>query len=195
MKIQILSAATALAFGLAVPNAMAAPLCPAVGVATDCNIVLTIGPGGTLTSAAGASTSSTYDGAEDVIIGVINNSGSPVSSLNLSSPGIDIFGFDGDGIDTFGVVKNASNPDASGYGGPNGYFTNISPDFSSGTVNFITPLSGSGGFDYFSLEEAITFSQITGTTGSATPEPSTLLLFGTGALGLAGTLRRRVFSR
>lgn len=192
---KVLSLAFALALGAFAPGVYAAPLCPAVGIATDCNIVLTIGSGGTLTSTAGASTTSTYDGSEDVIIGVINNSGTPVSSLNLSAPGIPVFAFDGDGIDGFGITKNPGNPDTTGYGGPNGYFTNISGNYSSGTVNFITPISGSGGFDFFSLEEAITFSQITGTTGTVTPEPSTLLLFGTGALTLAGSIRRKLFVR
>ena len=40
-------------------------------------------------------------------------------------------------------------------------------------------------------------ARLTGTVGpsSATPEPSSLLLLGSGALGLAGKLRRKLFSR
>ena len=175
--------------------AHAAGLCPAFGAASDCNIVLTVGVGGTLTSSAGASVSTTYDGSDDVLIGIVNNSGVSLGSVNLSAPGIDIFGFDGDGIDTYGAPSNAS--DNSGYGGPNSYFTNISPDASSGTVNFLAPLAGNGGFTYFSLEEAITYNQVTGTTGptGVAPEPSTFLMLGTGAAGLLGSLKRRVFNR
>lgn len=187
---KILGMLSALALGIAAPAALAAPLCPALGVATDCNIVLTIGPGGSVTSSAGASSSSTYDGSDDVLVGIVNNSGAPLSSIALSSPGNPVFEFDGDGIDAFGAVENAGNPDTTGYGGPNAYFSGISSDFSTGTVNFKNPIAA-GGTDYFSLEEAITFNQI----GGATPEPSTLLLFATGAVGLAGSLRRKMLSR
>ena len=192
-RMKLLHILATVAFGVSATHAVhAAGLCPAYGLASDCNIVLTVGPGGTLTTSPGASVSSTYDGSDDVLIGIVNNSGSALSSVNLSAPGIDIFGFDGDGIDTYGAPGNAS--DTSGYGGPDSYFTNINSAFSSGTVNFITPLSANGGFTYFSLEEAINYTQIVGTTG-AVPEPSTLLMLGTGALGLAGTLRRRIFNR
>jgi PEP-CTERM motif len=195
---KVLNVAASLALGILAPSVvLAASLCPPVGVATDCNIVITIGPGGTITPSPGAATVSTYDGSDDVLVGVVNNSGQAVSSFTLNGGGIDIFGFDGDGIDTFGVVENPGNPDTSGYGGPNAFFTNISPDDSTGTVNFITPIAGNGGFDYFSLEEAITASQITGGPGptAVTPEPNTLLMFGTGMVALAGSIRRRVFHK
>ena len=39
-----------------------------------------------------------YDGVEDTLIGVQNNSGRPISSINLASTTASIFGFDQDGI-------------------------------------------------------------------------------------------------
>ncbi len=39
-----------------------------------------------------------YEGSDDALIGVLNNSSSPVSELPLAVPGSDLFGFDGDGI-------------------------------------------------------------------------------------------------
>ena len=62
----------------------------------------------------------------------------------------------------------------------------------SGTVDFVTALAANGGSTYFSLEEALTPSEITVGT---TPEPNTFQLFGSGALGLAGTLRRRFVNK
>ena len=190
MKITFIAAAIAL--GLLAPAvSQAAPLCPVFpfAVNTDCNIVLTIGPGGALSTTAGASTTSTYDGVEDVIIGVINNSGGTVNSINIaSSTNTSIYGFDGDGIDTYGGTSDSK--DTSGYGGPIGYFTNINGALTSGTLNFDGGLAN-GGFTYFSLEEAITFNQIVVTSGPTVPEPSTLLMMGTGIAGFAGALRRK----
>ncbi len=189
---KILYAAASLALALSASGvALAAPVCPAFGAATDCNILLTVNPDGSLTASAGASPG-TYDGSDDVLVGIVNNSSSVVNSVTLSSPGIDIFGFDSDGINTYGAPGNST--DNTGYGGPLSYFSNISSNSSSGVVNFLGGLAANGGTTYFSLEEAITFSQITGTTG-ATPEPGTWVMLGTGALGLAGSLRRRIFTR
>jgi PEP-CTERM motif len=163
--------------------------CPAFGVATDCTTLITVGPGGTLTAVAGPG-GTTYDGSDDQLVGFTNNSSSPISSIFLNGNGVDIFGFDGDGIDTFG----APGSDPTGYGGPDSTFSGLSPDGTMGTVDFTTPIAP-GGFTYFSLEEPFTAGSITGNPGtSATPEPSTLLLFGTGALGLAARFRSR-FSR
>jgi hypothetical protein len=134
--------------------------------------------------------SPTYDGSDDTYIGVINNSGGTVKSLNLSS-NADIFGFDGDGIDTYGAPGNAI--DTTGYGGPLGYFTNIKGSYydppESGTINFIGGLAN-GSSTYFSLEEPLSTASFTGIT-SGVPEPASwaLMLLGIGGLGAA--LRRK----
>ena len=98
--------------------------CPAFGADTDCGIKITINPGGSLTIAAtGQGPYDTGAGTEDTLVGVFNNSGGTIASIHLAST-LDIGGFDGDGIDTFGAVKDALNTDTTGYGGPLTFFTN-----------------------------------------------------------------------
>jgi hypothetical protein len=184
---------TTLALGLLVPAAaFAAPVCPNFGAANGCTTVITVGSTGTLTASKGPSTSPDYDGSDDQLVGFYNNSSLTISSIKLNGGSSNpIFGFDGDGVDGYGAPSNTT--DLTGYGGPDSYFSAISPDQTQGTVNFISAIAP-GGFTYFSLEEPFSASTpITGTTGGTgvTPEPSTLFLFGTGALGLAAQFRSR----
>lgn len=134
---------------LAISASPANAQCPAFGADTTCGVVITITDKGATVTSTGQPP---YDSIEDTLVGVVNNSNIPITSLVLHSS-LNIFGFDGDGIDTYGAPGNAR--DTTGYGGPNSYFTNISADQRSGTVNFIVPLAPHGGTTYFSLEEKI----------------------------------------
>ena len=66
--------------------------CPAVYLDTGCQFLITVNNGTeTVTQDANQGP---YEGADDALIGVQNNSSSPVSALPLSVPNSDLFGFD-----------------------------------------------------------------------------------------------------
>ena len=171
--------------------ALADGICPAVEFGTGCGLVITFGPNGGITTATGSSPGP-YDNSDDTLIGVVNNSGHTITSFTLSS-GTDIFGFDGDGIDVENgaITPVVGNPDTTGYGGPDAYYTNITGSYytepETGTVNFANGGIPTGGSDYFSLEEPITLENAP--TVTAAPEPASLALLGVGLFG-AGFARR-----
>jgi hypothetical protein len=96
-----------------------------------------------------------YDSIEDTYIGVVNNSKKAVPSIRVGAPSSsDIFGFDGDGIQTYGSPAPPSGG-STGYEGPDNFFSNITDNGTTmtGTVNFIGGLAA-GQQTYFSLEGA-----------------------------------------
>jgi hypothetical protein len=133
-----------------------------------------------------------YDGSDDTYIGVINQSSSPLLSLTLNSS-LDIFGFDGDGITTYGAPGN-SPADTTGYGGPGVTYGGINAAKTSGTVFFGNGAGlGASNYTYFSLEEPIVSATGSGggTFSAGSPDSgSTMALLG-GALAGIGALSRR----
>jgi hypothetical protein len=135
----------AISLSLGIANAQ----CPAAGADTTCGAIITVTDAGASILYTGQGP---YDGFDDTLVGVVNNSTLPITSINLTSSFM-AFAFDGDGIDTYGVPGNGQ--DTTGYGGPNAYFNNISTDLTMGTVNFIVPIAPHGGTSFFSLEAAL----------------------------------------
>jgi RHS repeat-associated protein len=133
--------------------------CPAVGADSSCGLLVVITDSGS--SVLGDPSQGPYDSVEDTLIGVVNNSSKPVGALALTSS-TDLFGFDGDGICVYG----AGSCGPSGYEGPNTSFSDISPDYTSGVVSFPAGLAV-GASTYFSLEEALSTSNVVTGTGQS----------------------------
>jgi hypothetical protein len=174
--------------------ALAGSICPAGtgakpfshnpdNAATGCNVVITINANGSVTTTVTDPTP--YESSDDTLVGVVNNSSTPVGSLTLmGSASSAIFGLEMDGICTFTFVGsgycNASQiagTDPQDYYGPTSTFT-IS-NTQNGTVNFNPPVPA-GGTTYFSLEgvPSASLGVIVGPPTVPAPRSVTLLCIG-----------------
>jgi hypothetical protein len=130
-----------------------------VGTATGCGALITVsavdGNGNaTAFTVTNLGNANPYDGTEDTLFGIVNNSGGTLNSIFLSSPDTTfggIFNFDFDGPCAFNPADCFGSEGRTGYEGPNNTFTSISANKTSGTVNFTTPIL-SGGSTWFALE-------------------------------------------
>jgi hypothetical protein len=181
-------------------NAVPVAPCPNINGVTTCNVVITAGPGGSFTTTV--PNPNPYDGSDDNLVGIVNNSGSTITQLSFigSGQGGGLFAFDSDGLQSY-VPSAGGAPDGTGYGGkvsntagfdltgPNDSFTNIHTTavfHDSGTVVFANGIPN-GGSAYFSLESPPSIN----ITPTPTPEPASLALLGAGLAGLGLARRRR----
>jgi hypothetical protein len=160
--------------------------CPAVGADTSCETLIVINSSGSL-EASNDPSQGPFDGVEDTLVGVQNNSSTTVSSIKLS--GADIFGFDGDGICSglYTPAPPACPYGPTGYEGPKTSFEATNEN--EGNVNFTEGALAPGESTYFSLEENVNFV-CTGTGCEATERTSlTTSLQGEGHAGSEVTVK------
>lgn len=86
-----------LGFSPSASGAATYPQCPAVDHDTGCQILLTVADGGQ-SVAADPAQPAYDDGGDDALVGIQNGSSKPLSSITLSVPSFDLFGFEGDGL-------------------------------------------------------------------------------------------------
>jgi hypothetical protein len=184
---------------------------PAIGNSTAPYDVINVdnsGSGGSLAASfLGGGNQVAYEGSDDVYYGIVNNSTSTINNISLTGTGA--FAFEGnpttggDGIGagpwsgtcttTAPCSPVGSHDTTAGYGGPIGYFGNISAALDSGTVFFYGGLAP-GASTVFALELPASILSVTGINNvSTTPIPAALPLFasGLGGLGLLGWRRKR----
>ena len=190
-KLKLLAGVAALALPLGAAPAFAGPApCVAADQSNGCQYLVTFNADGSVSlTDQTAKNGTSYDGSDDVQIGVINNASTSLTGFNLTGSGVGDFesGDGSDGIDAYAKVVNTKDP--TGYGGPDAYFANNTGN--SLDVRFVTALTA-GQSTYFSLEAPPSFgiSARNNPPVSAVPEPASMTLVATGLLGLF-TIRRR----
>jgi uncharacterized repeat protein (TIGR01451 family) len=125
-----------------------------------CTILITLNANGSITITDPNPAPSYDNGHDDNLIGVVNNTGQTITSLQLSSATVPIFGFENDGVCSGGWFFSPLGPNpicgpptpanGNGYGPPGITFTVTNPHL--GLVNFGNGGVAPGGTGYFSLE-------------------------------------------
>ena len=122
----------------------------------SCGVTITInGTPRSFRTITPAESNQYYDGSDDVLVGITNNSSVNIGAIILSGtgPGGPIFAFDADGACAILSSPPAGCPfGPTGYEGPNNTFKLNGDDVTTGKVVFKTPLAAGGGTTWFSLE-------------------------------------------
>jgi hypothetical protein len=141
--------------------------CPAIGASPSCEILLVVNPDNSVAVVKDPAVGP-FDGSDDTLVGVINDSSASVKAVTVSGPGSDLSGFDGDGICSgdYGTWDGSSGCPygPTGYEGPGTSFVTSSLLPDSAEVDFTGGLAP-GKWAYFSLEGALATATLTAREG------------------------------
>ncbi|TFC02745.1 hypothetical protein [Cryobacterium sp. MDB2-33-2] len=127
--------------------------------ASSCGIELQVNQDGSVSVAADTSVG-TYDGADDTLVGIVNNSTVPVAAVTVTGPGSGLAGFDSDGLCAYAGCSYGP----TGYEGP-GTSLVTSPTLPDSAEADFTPALQPGATAYFSLEGPLQYAQLTARKG------------------------------
>jgi hypothetical protein len=178
--IVIAASSLAVSWGLGVvpaatASAAAAPTppfteCPVIGSSPSCEILLVVNPDNSV-SVLGDPKVGPFDGNDDTLVGILNDSTTAVRAVTVSGSGSGLSQFDGDGICSgdYGTwAKSSGCPyGPTGYEGPGTSFVTSSSLPDSAEVDFTKGLAP-GASAYFSLEGALTSAELTAREGTLT---------------------------
>ena len=144
--------------------------CPKVGAAPSCDILLVVNSDQSI-SVLGDSSVGPYDGSDDTMVGIVNNSKVAINAVTVSGANSDLAGFDGDGIctyaaggsngsgftgDSYCTSQQKAGGDPGDYAGPGTSFTLDPASQDDVEVDFAGNGLAAGNSTYFSLEGALT---------------------------------------
>lgn len=162
-----LAAASAVPASAATAPAPPFTECPAIGASPSCEILLVVNANRTV-SVEGDPSVGPYDGSDDTLVGIVNDSAASVKAVTVSGPGSDLSGFDGDGIcsGAYGTWTGSAHCPygPTGYEGPGTSFVTDPSLPDSAEVDFAGGLAP-GASAYFALEGALTSAELTAREG------------------------------
>jgi lysophospholipase L1-like esterase len=141
--------------------------CPAIGSSPSCEILLVVNSDNSITVLNDSSVGA-FDGSDDTLVGIVNNSSAAVKAITVSGPGSGLAGLDGDGIcsGSYGTWSGSSGCPygPTGYEGPGTSIVTKSSLPDTAEVDFTGGLAV-GKSAYFSLEGALATATLTAREG------------------------------